>query len=111
MFSRIVRVAALSVVVFGGSAMALSPPPSATAPSPEPVGVPECDNFLKAYDACLADKVPEAQRAQFAASINQVRDAWRQAAQTPQARAAMGPQCIQVAQTMKQSLAAYNCDF
>ncbi|MBR0653318.1 hypothetical protein GXW78_26935 [Roseomonas terrae] len=83
----------------------------AFAQTPAPVGVPECDSFLTAYDQCLNNNVPQAQRAQVGASINQMRDAWRQAAQNPQSRAALGPQCTQMRQQMAQSMQAYNCRF
>ncbi len=83
----------------------------AFAQSSAPVGVPECDSFLSRYDQCLNNNVPTAQRAQVSAAVTQMRDAWRQAAQNPQARAALGPQCTQMAQTMAQSMAAYGCQF
>lgn len=96
---------ALALVLIAG----LSVP--AFAQSAAPIGVPECDQFLAAYDQCLNNNVPAASRAQVAASVNQMRDAWRQAAQNPQARAALGPQCTQMRQQMAQSMAAYNCRF
>lgn len=82
----------------------------AMAQTPAPVGVPECDNFLTAYDQCLGS-VPAGSREQFAASVTQMRDAWRQAAQNAQARPALAAQCTQVRQQMAQSMAAYNCRF
>ncbi len=83
----------------------------ATAQTPAPIGVPECDDFLTAYDQCLNNNVPASARAQVGAAITQMRDAWRQAAQNPQARASLAPQCTQMRQTMAQSMAAYNCRF
>ena len=83
----------------------------AHAQTPAPIGVPECDNFLTAYDRCLNTNVPAANRAQVGAAVQQMRDSWRQAAQNPQARAALGPQCTHMAQTMTQSMSAYNCRF
>lgn len=83
----------------------------ALAQNAAPVGVPECDQFLQRYDACLAANVPEAQRDGLRASINQMRAAWRQAAQNAQARAGLGPQCTQIGQQMAQSLAQYKCQF
>src|SRR5215471_6521736 len=49
---------------------------SSTA-SAEKIGVPECDDFLAKYDACVTGKVPEAARAQYEASLKQWRDSWR----------------------------------
>jgi hypothetical protein len=81
------------------------------AQTPAPIGVPECDTFLTAYDQCLSSNVPAANRAQVGASMTQIRDAWRQAAQNPQTRAALGQQCAQMRQQMTQSMSAYNCRF
>lgn len=98
------RLPAFVALVLGCAAPAM-------AQSPAPVGVPECDNFLQAYDQCLNTNVPAANRAQLAGTVNQMRDAWRQAAQNPQSRAALGPQCTQTRQQMAQAMAAYNCRF
>lgn len=87
----------------------------ALAQTPAPIGVPECDEFLAAYDRCLNNNVPAANRAEVGAAVQQMRDSWRQAAQNPQSRATLGPQCTQMRQSMAQALgqamAAYNCRF
>lgn len=90
------------------AALAATP---AFAQTPAPVGVAECDSFLTAYDQCLNNNVPAAQRAQAAGAVNQMRDAWRQAAQNPQTRATIGAQCTQMRQQVAQSMSAYNCRF
>jgi hypothetical protein len=87
----------------------LAAAPAAQA-AEEPVGVAECDAFLRNYDACVG-RMPGAQRDQMAASISQMRSAWRQAAASPQARAALPQQCAMMSQQMKQQLAAQGCDF
>ena len=84
---------------------------AALAQAAVPVGVPECDQFLQRYDACLNDNVPESQRAQMRASVDQMRTSWRQMAQNPQGRTMLGPQCTQMGQQMAQSMAPYNCKF
>lgn len=81
------------------------------AQTPAPVGVAECDNFITKYEQCLNGQVPAEQRATFAASITQMRDSWRQAAQNPQARATLATQCTQMGAQMGQSMAAYGCRF
>lgn len=93
------------------AAVALVVAGPALAQNAAPIGVAECDQFLQRYDACLNTNVPEAQRAQVSATVDQMRAAWRQAAQNPQARAALGSQCTQMGQQMTQSMAAYNCRF
>ena len=48
-----------------------APPSTSTSPTTAPakattagekIGVPECDDFIAAYDACVSSKVPEAAR-------------------------------------------------
>lgn len=81
------------------------------AQTPAPVGVAECDDFITKYEQCLNGQVPAEQRATFAASITQMRDAWRQAAQNPQTRGTLATQCTQMGAQMGQSMAAYGCRF
>lgn len=76
----------------------------------EPVGVAECDTFIRNFEACMA-KAPAEQRAQITSSITQMRSAWRQAAQNPQSRVALPQQCSMMSQQMKQQMAAQGCEF
>src|SRR5437868_2961656 len=62
---------------------AAASPAATTTASADKVGVPECDDFIAKYDACISDKVPEAARAQFKTAVQQWRSSWRQAAATP----------------------------
>src|SRR5215212_2889212 len=48
-----------------------------TTAAGDKTGVPECDDFIAKYEACVSGKVPEAQRAMFNTSIKQWRDAWQ----------------------------------
>src|SRR5450756_593269 len=36
-----------------------------TSTTGEKIGIPECDDFITKYDACVSAHVPEAQRAQY----------------------------------------------
>lgn len=38
---------------------------AAVTASADQIGVPECDNFLNSYENCVTTKVPDAARAQF----------------------------------------------
>jgi hypothetical protein len=88
-----------------------STPAPTTAPvaSAEKIGVPECDNFIAAYDACVSSKVPEAARAQYRASIEQWRSSWKTLANNPATKASLAAACKQSAEQAKTSLASYNC--
>ncbi len=88
--------------------------PAAAQPavaSADSVGVPECDEYIQKWEACVAGKVPEAARAQMKAAFDQTRAAWKQAAANPQAKQGLAMGCKQALDVAKQSLAAYNCQW
>jgi uncharacterized membrane protein len=85
--------------------------PATTASSSDSIGVAECDAFIKSYEACVKDKVPEAARAQFNSTLAQWRKSWRDAAQNPQTRGTLAAACKAQIDAAKQSMKAYNCTF
>jgi hypothetical protein len=83
-----------------------------TAPSSgEKIGIPECDDFITKYDACVSGKVPEAQRAQYQNTIKQWRDSWRELAKNPMTKGVATAACKQAAESAKTSMKEYNCSF
>jgi uncharacterized membrane protein len=85
--------------------------PATTASSSDSIGVAECDAFIKSYEACVKDKVPEAARAQFNSTLAQWRKSWRDVAQNPQTRGTLAAACKAQIDAAKQSMKAYNCTF
>lgn len=92
--------------------------PAATDPKSEEVastgdsiGVPECDEYIAKYEACIKNNVPENMKATMESTFEQSRKAWKTAAATPQGKATLGSTCKQAMETAKQSMAAYKCDF
>lgn len=91
-------------------AAAPAPAPAATAPATaDSVGVPECDNYITKYLACVSGKVPEASRAQLQASLDQMRAAWKQAAATPDGKASLAQACTAANDAAKTSMQAFGC--
>jgi hypothetical protein len=86
-------------------------PAKTAAASVEKIGVPECDDFIAAYDACVSSKVPEAARAQFKATVEQWRTSWRKLAESPQTKATLAAACKQSAAQARVSMKTYNCTF
>ena len=84
---------------------------TATTGSGDKIGVPECDDFITKYEACISDKVPQAARAQFNSTLKQWRDSWRQAAATPQGKAGLAQGCKMSAEQARQSMKSFGCDF
>lgn len=83
----------------------------ATASTGEKIGVPECDDFIAAYDACVTGKVPEVARAQYKTAIEQWRSSWRKLAENPQTKASLAAACKQSAEQARASMKQYNCTF
>jgi hypothetical protein len=73
------------------------------------VGVAECDDFLKKYEACVSGKVPAAAQATFKTSLEQWRNSWKQLASTPQGKAGLAQACKAAADQAKSSLGSYGC--
>ena len=70
-------------------------------------GVPECDTYLEKVYACIADKVPEAQRDMMKQGIEQSKSSW--AAVTD--KAALTAQCKTAMDQAKASFGAMGCTF
>jgi hypothetical protein len=82
-----------------------------TSTTTDKIGVPECDDYIAKYEACINGKVPEMARAQFNSSMKALRDSWRQAASTPQGKAGLAAACKQATEQAKTSMKSYGCDF
>jgi hypothetical protein len=105
------------------SAPAASSPASAPAASPaattkttasttgEKIDVPECDEFIAKYDACVSSKVPESARAQYKSSIEQWRSSWRTLAANPLTKATLATICKQAEEQAKTAMKSYGCTF
>ena len=74
-------------------------------------GIATCDDFLTKYDACVASKIPEAQRATFKTQLDTTRKAWVDMSKNPTAKPTMEAACKQTMDAMKTSLSAYGCSF
>ena len=84
-----------------------------TTTSGDSVGVAECDEYIKKYEACLtkiAQKAPQVQPS-LKTSFEQQRSAFKQAAANPQSKAMLATQCKQAIETAKQSTSTYACEW
>ena len=126
----LVSALALGLFACGGGEKAAPPPaqaaaaPAAAAPAggapasssaasiaTAEFGVPECDDYLAKYLACVDSKVPEAARAMVRQQLDQTKAAWKQAASTPQGKAGLAMGCKQALDAAKTSMAAYGCSW
>ena len=83
--------------------------PASTASAAGDIGVAECDDFLKKYEACVSGKVPAAQQATFKSSIETWRKSWRDLAANPQTKGTLASVCKSSLDQAKASLASYGC--
>ena len=83
----------------------------ATSASVDKIGVPECDQFIANYEACVTGKVPEAARAQFKTGMEQWRSSWKKLAANPQTRGTLAGVCKQTVESARTSMKMYNCTF
>jgi uncharacterized protein YaiL (DUF2058 family) len=88
-----------------------SPASNTTASTGEKIGVPECDEYLTKYEACVSAKVPDAARAQYKSSLEQTRKSWREMAANPQTKAGLAKACQLATDQAKQTFKLFGCDF
>ena|SRR5437588_939960 len=84
---------------------------STASTSGEKVGVPECDDFLAKYEACVSGKVPAAAQSAFKTSMETWRNSWKELAKTPQGKAGLATACKSAADQAKASLGSYGCSW
>ncbi|MCM3869636.1 MAG: hypothetical protein ND895_02910 [Pyrinomonadaceae bacterium] len=85
--------------------------PTSTANSSTGIGVPECDDYLAKYDACISNKVPEAARAQYKGTLEQVRSSWKQLAGNPATKASLAQACKTATEQARTAMKSFQCDF
>src|SRR5687767_4401070 len=88
-----------------------APANTAAAPSADKIGVPECDEYIAKYEACINSKVPENMRATFKSAFDSSRKAWRDAAATPQGKAGLATACKAAHDQAKTTLGSYGCSW
>jgi hypothetical protein len=105
----------------GSTATAAAPAAPATATAGIPpatgtvtsaggdVGVPECDDFLRKYEACVSQHVPAASKAQFEQGMTQWRAAWKSMAAQPSAKPSLVTACQQALASTKMATTTYGC--
>ena len=79
--------------------------------SGDKIGVPECDDFIAKYEACVNSKVPETARSMVKANLDAMRTAWKQAAANPQGKAALATGCKTALEQAKTQYSAYGCSW
>ena len=76
--------------------------------SGDKIGIPECDDYIAKYEACTS-KVPEAGRAAYKNSLDQVRASWKKLAADPATRGSLAAACKQATDAAAASWKMYGC--
>ena len=75
------------------------------------IGIPECDEYIEKYQACINTKVPEVERIGFKRSFEAIQKGWKDSLANPQTKAGLAVSCKQAVETAKVSMIAYSCDW
>ena len=86
-----------------------APTQPTAAPTASSIGVPECDDYLDKYEACVNSKVPEAARASLKQSLDATRGAWKSALATPNGKEGLAAACKQAHEASRAAMAQYGC--
>jgi hypothetical protein len=81
---------------------------TAMAPTAESVGVPECDDYLTKYEACISAHVPAASQAALKQSLDATRAGWKQAIAAG-GKDSLTAACKQMTESARTSMKAYGC--
>jgi hypothetical protein len=95
----------------GTPAAATTPASETASTTGDNIGVPECDDFITKYDACVSNKVPEMVRAQYKDAIERWRTEWRRMANDPATRGQLAAACKQAAEQQNEALKSFGCTF
>jgi hypothetical protein len=80
-----------------------------TTSSGDKIGIPECDDFIAKYEACVSGKVPEAARASYQTALKQWRESWKKLAENPQTKGTLASACKQAKEQQEAALKSYGC--
>jgi hypothetical protein len=111
-FNKVVTLSILSLIIaigLMGCGGAKTADNTKTASTGDKIGVAECDEYIEKYEACLNEKVPEAQKATFKSSLDTMRKSWKDAASTPAGKDAMKTGCKSALDQAKTSMASFGC--
>ena len=75
------------------------------------IGIPECDAYIRSYESCLAEKVPDTRRDALRTTLNEQRNKWQTAVTSGEERAGIAEQCKSAVASAAQAMGDYGCSF
>ena len=88
-----------------------TPATTTTTSAGDKIGVPECDDFIAKYEACISGKVPEMARAPYQTAVKQWKESWKKLAENPQTKGTVAAACKQAAAQQAAALKNFGCTF
>ena len=83
---------------------------SNTSPS-QRIGIPECDSYIRSYESCLADRVPQERRGALRVTLNQQRTKWLGEVTSGDDRNAVAQQCKDAVAAATEATREFGCSF
>ena len=93
------------------AATTTTPSTTTSAGTGERIGVPECDDYLTKYEACVSGKIPEASRAAYTSTLARTREQWKKLADNPQTRPTLVQACKMATEQSKTTMKSFGCEF
>lgn len=75
------------------------------------IGIAECDEYIRKYESCLAEKVPEEKRGELRATLDAQRRQWQGSVTAGEDQATIKRQCETEMDSAKRTLNEYGCAF
>ncbi len=82
---------------------------TSSAASGDSIGVPECDEYLTKYEACLKEKVPVVVRSALEDAMKKTRETYKNLAANPTTKAGLPASCKQALDATKTAMSSYGC--
>jgi hypothetical protein len=83
---------------------------AATTGSSEKIGIPECDDFIARYNACISDHVPAAKKAEYKENIDGFARAWKQLMANSD-KNAVAAACKLHSDMARENMKQFGCEF
>ena len=78
--------------------------------SSEKIGIPECDDFIAKYNACISDHVPEAKKIEYKENIDAFARSWKQLTANSD-RNTVAAACKRHSDITREKMKRFGCEF
>jgi len=84
---------------------------STSTANAEKIGVPECDEFIAKYEACITDHVPAAKKTQYRENLAMWSKAWREIMVKSGSPQGVAEACKRHIIASRESMKSFGCEF